>query len=60
MARNKYDVDEELQEGFNISHLKRLIRYMKPYKNKVTFCNFNDNLKLCFFTWTIFNKNCIR
>lgn len=35
MARNKYDVDEELQEGFNISHLKRLIRYMKPYKNKV-------------------------
>ena len=35
MARNKYDVDEELQEGFNISHLKRLINYMKPYKNKV-------------------------
>lgn len=35
MARNKYDIDEELQEGFNISHLKRLIRYMKPFKNKV-------------------------
>lgn len=35
MARNKYDVDEELQEVFNLSHLKRLIRYMKPYKNKV-------------------------
>ena len=35
MARNKYDVDEELQEGYNLSHLKRLIRYMKPYKNKV-------------------------
>ena len=35
MARNKYDVDEELQEGFNLSHLKRLIRYMQPYKNKV-------------------------
>lgn len=35
MDRNKYDLDEELQEGFNISHLKRLIRYMKPYKNKV-------------------------
>ncbi|WP_195988813.1 ABC transporter ATP-binding protein [Clostridium sp. D53t1_180928_C8] len=35
MARNKYDVDEELQEGFNISHLKRLIKYMKPYKNKI-------------------------
>ena len=35
MARNKYDVDEELQAGFNISHLKRLIKYMKPYKNKI-------------------------
>ena len=35
MARNKYDVDEELQDGFNISHLKRLIKYMKPYKNKI-------------------------
>ena len=35
MARNKYDVDEELQDGFNLSHLKRLIKYMKPYKNKI-------------------------
>ena len=35
MARNKYAVDEELQAGFNISHLKRLIKYMKPYKNKI-------------------------
>ena len=35
MARNKYDVDEDLQAGFNISHLKRLIKYMKPYKNKI-------------------------
>ena len=31
MARNKYDIDEELQEG-----LKRLTKYMKPYKNKIT------------------------
>lgn len=37
MARNKYDIDEELQEGFNICHLKRLIKYMKPYKNKIIF-----------------------
>lgn len=36
MARNKYDIDEELQEGFNFSHLKRLTKYMKPYKNKIT------------------------
>lgn len=36
MARNKYDIDEELQEGFNFSHLKRLTKYMKPYKKKIT------------------------
>ena len=36
MARNKYDIDEELQEGFNFSHLKRLTKYMKPHKNKIT------------------------
>lgn len=36
MARNKYDIDEELQEGFNFYHLKRLTKYMKPYKNKIT------------------------
>ena len=31
MARNKYDVDEELEVGFNLSYLKRLLKYMKPY-----------------------------
>lgn len=31
MARNKYDVDETLQEEFNFSHLKRLGSYIKPY-----------------------------
>ena len=36
MARNKYDIDEELQEGFNFSHIKRLTKYMKPYKKKIT------------------------
>ena len=35
MARNKYDVDEELQSGFNKTHLKRLLGYMKPYKGKI-------------------------
>ena len=35
MARNKYDVDEELQSGFNKTHLKRLFGYMKPYKGKI-------------------------
>lgn len=32
MARNKFDVDEQLQSEFNIGHLKRLFQYIKPYK----------------------------
>lgn len=31
MARNKYDIDETLQDEFNISHLKRLGKYIRPY-----------------------------
>lgn len=31
MARNKYDIDETLQTEFNTSHLKRLLKYIKPY-----------------------------
>jgi len=32
LARNKYDIDETLQTEFNISHLKRLARYIRPYR----------------------------
>lgn len=32
LARNKYDVDEELKNEFNVDHLKRLYQYIKPYK----------------------------
>lgn len=35
MARNKYNVDEDLEVGFNITYLKRLLGYMKPYKSKI-------------------------
>lgn len=35
MARNKFDVDEELEVSFNMNYLKRLLNYMKPYKNKI-------------------------
>lgn len=35
MARNKYDVDEELETPFNFSHIKRLLGYMKPYTKRV-------------------------
>ena len=31
LARNKYDIDETLQTEFNISHLKRLAGYIRPY-----------------------------
>ena len=29
--RNKYDVDEELEKGFDFSKLKRSAKYLKPY-----------------------------
>jgi ATP-binding cassette, subfamily B, multidrug efflux pump len=35
MARNKFDVDEQLESEFNINHLKRLTGYVKPYKKEV-------------------------
>lgn len=35
MARNKYDIDETLQSEFNFSHLKRLGRYIKPYRKEI-------------------------
>jgi ATP-binding cassette, subfamily B, multidrug efflux pump len=35
MARNKFDVDEELESPFNLLHLKRMVQYLKPYKAKI-------------------------
>jgi len=35
MARNKYDIDEELETPFNIKHVIRLLKYVKPYKGKI-------------------------
>jgi ATP-binding cassette, subfamily B, multidrug efflux pump len=35
MARNKFNVDEELETPFNMVHLKRLLNYVKPYKRKI-------------------------
>lgn len=32
MARNKYDIDETLESGFDIRQLKRLAHYVGPYK----------------------------
>ncbi len=35
MARNKFDVDEELTQEFNWSYYKRLGQYIKPYKKQI-------------------------
>ena len=37
MARNKFNVDEELETPFSIIHLKRLLQYIRPYKRKIIF-----------------------
>lgn len=34
MARNKYDVDEILEDKFDINQLKRLLGYLTPYRKR--------------------------
>jgi ABC-type multidrug transport system, ATPase and permease components len=36
MARNRFDVDEELESPFNIKHLLRAGQYIRKYKEKMT------------------------
>lgn len=35
MARNKFDVDEELESPFDVRHLKRALVYCKRYRKKI-------------------------
>ena len=35
MARNKFDVDEELEQEFSWKDFKRLARYVVPYKASI-------------------------
>lgn len=35
MARNKYDIDEELERPFNRKHLVRILQYVKPYRGRM-------------------------
>ncbi|WP_270998550.1 ABC transporter ATP-binding protein [Listeria seeligeri] len=35
MARNKFDVDEELETAFSSAHLKRILVYVKPYQKLI-------------------------
>ena len=35
MARNRYDMDEVLEDSFDYGQLKRLAGYISPYKKKM-------------------------
>ena len=35
MARNRYDVDETLEDSFDLNQVKRLANYIKPYKKEM-------------------------
>jgi ATP-binding cassette subfamily B protein len=35
MARNKFDIDEELDTKFDFNQFKRMLGYLKPFKGKV-------------------------
>ncbi|EDO1253958.1 ABC transporter ATP-binding protein [Listeria monocytogenes] len=35
MARNKFDIDEELETAFSATHLKRILVYVKPYQKSI-------------------------
>ncbi|EJE1979500.1 ABC transporter ATP-binding protein [Listeria monocytogenes] len=35
MARNKFDIDEELETDFSAAHLKRILVYVKPYQKSI-------------------------
>ncbi|EHH9667291.1 ABC transporter ATP-binding protein [Listeria monocytogenes] len=35
MARNKFDIDEELETAFSVAHLKHILVYVKPYQKSI-------------------------
>lgn len=37
MARNKFDVDEELDTPFQWEHFKRMLHYIRPYRKQIMF-----------------------
>ena len=40
MARNKYDIDEVMEDKFDLNQLKRVFQYVKPYRGQLTFALF--------------------
>ena len=60
MARNKFDVDEELEAPFQLSHLKRVLVYVKPYAWKMVIALIISAVTWCLsllgtkiFQWTL-------
>jgi ATP-binding cassette, subfamily B, multidrug efflux pump len=47
MARNKFDVDEELESPFSLIQFKRLLIYIKPHKKKILFTVFMMLIASC-------------
>lgn len=40
MARNKYDIDEIIEESYDIGQMKRLLKYVKPYRAQLALALF--------------------
>ncbi len=40
MARNKYDIDEIIEESYDIRQMKRLLQYVKPYRGQLALALF--------------------
>ncbi|MCI8899626.1 MAG: ABC transporter ATP-binding protein [Lachnospiraceae bacterium] len=40
MARNKYDIDEVIEDKFDFGQLKRVFQYVKPYRGQLAFALF--------------------
>ena len=40
MARNKYDIDEVMEDKFDLNQLKRVFQYVKPYRSQLAFALF--------------------
>ncbi|MDE6387691.1 MAG: ABC transporter ATP-binding protein/permease [Lachnospiraceae bacterium] len=40
MARNKYDIDEMIEESYDIKQLGRMLKYVKPYRGQLALALF--------------------
>lgn len=40
MARNKYDIDEIIEESYDLRQMKRILKYVKPYRGQLALALF--------------------